>query len=176
MWSISRQSPAFGRSIDRAGAVRTHLPANDVILNRIDWMKLRLTKTRKASIWSATQRTNHDPGGRALRIVLALITCRTASGYFVCGTAFNSNPAAIFLFPLVAAADCRRPQKRGALTGQWALLRREYALIYRAGLLNKTDPFELMLRDKLNNFVRLLSKTPMAQNSGCGGHALLCGS
>src|SRR5258706_12603003 len=30
------------------------------------------------------------------------------------------------------------------------LLRREYALVYRAGLSNKTGPFELTLRDKLN--------------------------
>jgi hypothetical protein len=39
-----------------------------------------------------------------------------------------------------------------------ALLRREYALIYRAGLLDKKGPFEVMLRDKLNNFAHLLSK------------------
>ena len=33
-----------------------------------------------------------------------------------------------------------------------ALLRREYALIYRAGLLDKTVPFEVTLRYKSNNF------------------------
>jgi hypothetical protein len=37
-------------------------------------------------------------------------------------------------------------------------LRREDALIYRAGLLNKTGPFEVTLRDKLNNFAHLLTK------------------
>jgi hypothetical protein len=37
-------------------------------------------------------------------------------------------------------------------------LRREDALIYRAGLLNKTGPVEVTLRDKLNNFAHLLTK------------------
>jgi hypothetical protein len=41
--------------------------------------------------------------------------------------------------------------------GWAALLRREYALIYCMGLLNKTGPFEVTLRDKLNNFSHLLS-------------------
>jgi hypothetical protein len=36
-------------------------------------------------------------------------------------------------------------------------LRREDALIYRAGLLNKTGPVEVTLRDKLNNFAHLLT-------------------
>jgi hypothetical protein len=38
-----------------------------------------------------------------------------------------------------------------------SLLRREYALIYRAGLLNKTGPVEVTLRDKLHNFAHLLT-------------------
>ena len=37
-------------------------------------------------------------------------------------------------------------------------LRREDALVDRAGLLNKTDPVEVTLRDKLNNFAHLLTK------------------
>ena len=37
-------------------------------------------------------------------------------------------------------------------------LRREDALVYRAGLLNKTGPVEVTLRDKLNNFAHLLTK------------------
>jgi hypothetical protein len=36
--------------------------------------------------------------------------------------------------------------------------RREYALVYRAGLLNKTGSFEVTLRDKSNNVAHLLSK------------------
>jgi len=39
-----------------------------------------------------------------------------------------------------------------------ALLRREYALVDRAGLLNKADPFEITLRDKLHNFTHSRSK------------------
>ena len=35
---------------------------------------------------------------------------------------------------------------------------REDALVYRAGLLNKTGPLEVTLRDKLNNFAHLLTK------------------
>ena len=35
---------------------------------------------------------------------------------------------------------------------------REYALVYRAGLPNKTGSFEVTLRDKLNNFAHLLSE------------------
>ena len=35
---------------------------------------------------------------------------------------------------------------------------REYALVYRAGLLNKTGSFEVTLRDKLYNFAHLLSE------------------
>jgi len=42
----------------------------------------------------------------------------------------------------------------GKLAG--GLLRREDALVYRAGLLNKTGPVEVRLRDKLNNFAHLL--------------------
>ena len=34
---------------------------------------------------------------------------------------------------------------------------REYALVYRVGRLNKSGPFEVTLRDKLNNFAHLLS-------------------
>ena len=37
-------------------------------------------------------------------------------------------------------------------------LGRKNALVYRAGLLNKTGPFEVPLRDKLNNFAHLLTK------------------
>jgi hypothetical protein len=37
-------------------------------------------------------------------------------------------------------------------------LRREDALVYRAGLLNKSGPVEVTLRDKLNNFAHLLTK------------------
>jgi hypothetical protein len=37
-------------------------------------------------------------------------------------------------------------------------LRREDALVYRAGFLNKTGPVEVTLRDKSNNFAHLLSK------------------
>ena len=37
-------------------------------------------------------------------------------------------------------------------------LRREDALVYRAGLLNKTGPLEVTLRDKLNDFAHLLTK------------------
>ncbi len=37
-------------------------------------------------------------------------------------------------------------------------LAREDALVYRAGLLNKTRPLEVTLRDKLNNFAHLLTK------------------
>jgi hypothetical protein len=36
-------------------------------------------------------------------------------------------------------------------------LRREDALVYRAGLLNKTGPVEVTFRDKLNNFAHLLT-------------------
>ncbi len=45
-----------------------------------------------------------------------------------------------------------------ALLAGGALLRREYALVYRAGLPNKTGPFEVTLRDKLYDFAHLLSK------------------
>jgi hypothetical protein len=38
-----------------------------------------------------------------------------------------------------------------------SLLRREYALVYRAGLLNKTGPVEVALRNKLCNFAHLLT-------------------
>jgi len=38
-----------------------------------------------------------------------------------------------------------------------SLLRREYALVYRARLLNKTGPVEVMLWDKLYDFAHLLS-------------------
>jgi hypothetical protein len=62
------------------------------------------------------------------------------------------------------------------LPASGALLRREYALIYRAGLLNKTGPFEVTLRDKLNNFADSLSKALTARNPDCGGHALPCRS
>ena len=37
-------------------------------------------------------------------------------------------------------------------------LGREDALVYRAGLLNKSGPLEVTLRDKLNNFAHLLTK------------------
>jgi len=37
-------------------------------------------------------------------------------------------------------------------------LRREDALVYRAGFLNKTRPVEVTLRDKLNDFAHLLTK------------------
>jgi hypothetical protein len=37
-------------------------------------------------------------------------------------------------------------------------LRREDALVYRAGFLNKTSPVEIPLRDKLNDFAHLLTK------------------
>ena len=44
--------------------------------------------------------------------------------------------------------------RRGLLPRQAGrAFRREYALVYRAGLSNKTAPFEVPLRDKLNNFV-----------------------
>jgi len=36
-------------------------------------------------------------------------------------------------------------------------LRREDALVYRAGFLNKTRPVEVTLRDKLNDFAHLLT-------------------
>ena len=39
-----------------------------------------------------------------------------------------------------------------------ATLRREDALVDRAGFLNKTRPVEVTLRDKLNNFAHLLTK------------------
>jgi hypothetical protein len=39
-----------------------------------------------------------------------------------------------------------------ALLAGGALLRREYALVDRAGGLNETGPFKLALRDELNNF------------------------
>lgn len=38
-----------------------------------------------------------------------------------------------------------------------SLLRREYALVYRAGLLNKTGPIKVTLRNKLYNFAHLLT-------------------
>jgi hypothetical protein len=47
--------------------------------------------------------------------------------------------------------------ERDPLPARGALLRRKYALIYRAGLLNKTGPLEITLPDKLNNFAHLLS-------------------
>src|SRR6516162_4562175 len=40
---------------------------------------------------------------------------------------------------------------------------REYALVYRAGLLNKTGSFEVTLRDKLNNFAHLLSEAEIGR-------------
>ncbi len=43
------------------------------------------------------------------------------------------------------------------LQAGWTL-RREDALVYRAGLLNKTGPLEVTLRDKLNDFAHLLTK------------------
>lgn len=48
--------------------------------------------------------------------------------------------------------------------GWAALLRREYALIYCVGLLNKTGPFEVTLRDKLNNFSHLLSNQTLRKH------------
>jgi hypothetical protein len=39
-----------------------------------------------------------------------------------------------------------------ALLTTGALFRREYALVDRAGLLDKAGPFEVTLRDKLHNF------------------------
>jgi hypothetical protein len=52
----------------------------------------------------------------------------------------------------------------GPLQADGSLLRREYALVYRAGLLNETDPVEVPLRDKLYNFAHLLTT---AGNSDC---------
>jgi hypothetical protein len=40
---------------------------------------------------------------------------------------------------------------------------REYALIYRAGLLNKTGSFEVTLRDKLYNFAHWLSEVEIGR-------------
>ena len=37
-------------------------------------------------------------------------------------------------------------------------LRREDALVYRASLSNKTNPFEITLQDKLNDFAHVRSK------------------
>jgi hypothetical protein len=47
---------------------------------------------------------------------------------------------------------------RGAALQAGGTLRREDALVYRAGFLNKTGPFEVTLRDKLNDFAHLLTK------------------
>jgi hypothetical protein len=66
--------------------------------------------------------------------------------------------------------------ERDPLLARGALLRREYALIYRAGLLNKSSPFEVTLRDQLNNFADSPSKALTARNPDCGGHALPCRS
>jgi hypothetical protein len=44
-----------------------------------------------------------------------------------------------------------------ALQAGGSLLRREYALVYRARLLNKKGPVEVPLRDKLYNFAHLLT-------------------
>jgi hypothetical protein len=46
-------------------------------------------------------------------------------------------------------------QQLGVLLHAGAGLRREDAFIDRAGLSNETRPFELALRDKLNNFTHL---------------------
>jgi hypothetical protein len=45
-----------------------------------------------------------------------------------------------------------------ALLTTGALFRREYALVDRAGLLDKAGPFEVTLRDKLHNFTHSLSE------------------
>ena len=47
---------------------------------------------------------------------------------------------------------------RGDALQAGGTLAREDALVYRAGLLNKTRPLEVTLRDKLNNFAHLLTK------------------
>jgi hypothetical protein len=47
---------------------------------------------------------------------------------------------------------------RGSPLQAGGILRREDALVYRAGFLNKTRPVEVTLRDKLNDFAHLLTK------------------
>jgi len=46
-------------------------------------------------------------------------------------------------------------------------LRRKDALVYRAGLLNKTGAVEVTLRDKLNNFAHLLTKVRNLEKIFC---------
>jgi hypothetical protein len=46
------------------------------------------------------------------------------------------------------------------------ILRREYALIYRTGLLNKTGPFEVTLRDELNDFADLHRSRTLRDSTG----------
>ena len=50
------------------------------------------------------------------------------------------------------------PSEKFARLAGGGRLRREDTLVYRAGLLNKTGPVEVTLRDKLNNFAHLLTK------------------
>jgi hypothetical protein len=50
------------------------------------------------------------------------------------------------------------PSEKFARLAGGGRLRREDTLVYRAGLLNKTGPVEVTLRDKSNNFAHLLSK------------------
>jgi hypothetical protein len=47
---------------------------------------------------------------------------------------------------------------RGTPLQAGGILRREDALVYRAGFLNKTRPVEITLRDKLNDFAHSLTK------------------
>ena len=57
-----------------------------------------------------------------------------------------------------AGAGTLKKSVRGDPLQAGGTLRREDALVYRSGLLNKTGPVEVTLRDKSNNFAHLLSK------------------
>jgi len=67
--------------------------------------------------------------------------------------------------------ECRH--ERNQFTGSWGpaangeTLRRKDALVYRAGLLNKTGAVEVTLRDKLNNFAHLLTKVRNSEKIFC---------
>jgi len=56
---------------------------------------------------------------------------------------------------------------RGVPLQTGGTLRRKDALVYRAGLLNKTGPVEVTLRDKLNNFAHLLTKVRNSEKIFC---------
>jgi hypothetical protein len=57
-----------------------------------------------------------------------------------------------------AGAGTLKKSVRGDPLQAGGTLRREDALVYRSGLLNKTGPVEVTLRDKLNNFAHLFTK------------------